>query len=135
MALYRELTGSERERIRTNVALVSNLLSGNFTFTALQGLYDSLPTGPAPAAEAVDVVGYGFGELLSAAPGLACAWMIDDEYGDDPAIVVAGRSLGCTPLSMIRNRIDDQEAWDLSELASATMATLRFHAVNAGETR
>ena len=133
MALYRDLRDDERELIRSYVTRASDALSGRaLSFATLQTLYDDLLADAEPATDDVMVVGYAFGELLATAPDLDWAWMMDDEYGDEPAVVVIGKSLGCTPLSMIRARIEDREAWDLAELAEATVQTLRMHASEAG---
>jgi len=50
---------------------------------------------------------------------------LDDDFGDEVAIVVEDRALGCAPLSMVRYRLDDGVPCDLVELMEATVHRVR----------
>lgn len=127
MLLYRTLTESELERVTTGVALAGRLVGSDKTasVTELQELYDVLLQDMNDAGAAIDALGYAFGNLLLQHDWLCWAMMLDEEFGDEVAVVVRDRKLGCSPLSMIRNRLQDAEPCDLAELVASTVARLR----------
>ena len=127
MALYRPLTEAELDGIAAGVALAGELLGVERPprIEDLQALYDALLDEPVKNAAAVDALGYAFGNLFLECDWLHWAMMLDDEYGDEISIAVEDRALGCSPLSMIRNRLEDQEAWKLAELLEETVSRLR----------
>lgn len=127
MPLYRTLTKAELERVTHGVALAGSLAGSKGVPSAaeLQALYDVLLEDLSGAETAVEALGYAFGNLLLKQDWLHWAIMLDDEFGDEIAVVVQDRELGCSPLSMIRNRLQDGEAWDLADLAASTISRLR----------
>jgi hypothetical protein len=127
MPLYRTLTEPELDRVKDGVALAGRLAGaeGRPIATELQALYDVLLQDLNGAEAAIEGLGYAFGSLFLEYDWLHWVMMLDDEFGDEVAIVVRDRELGCSPLSMIRNRLQDREACDLAELAASTVARLR----------
>ena len=92
----------------------------------VQQRYDEiLSARPQMPEEEVQALGYAFGELLRASGWLDWAMLVDDEYGDEISLSVRERQLGCCPLSMIRNRLEEGEATDLTQLRYATLKRLR----------
>lgn len=127
MPLYRDLTKPELDRVTDGVALAGRLAGaeGLPSATELQALYDVLLQGPDGAEAAIEALGYAFGSLVLQQDWLHWAMMLDDEYGDEVAVVVQDRELGCSPLSMIRNRLQEGDACDLAELVASTVSRLR----------
>jgi hypothetical protein len=127
MPLYRPLTELELDRVSAGIALAGRLLGSEAPPGAaeLQALYDLLLQEETVEGAAVEALGYAFGNLFLEYDWLHWAMMLDDEFGDEVAIVVRDRELGCSPLSMIRNRIQDGEPWDLADLIIATVFRLR----------
>lgn len=127
MGIYRSLTDTECESISAGIALAGHLAGsdGPPDFVDAQGLYDTLLLDPAPPDAATEAIGHAFGNLLLEQSWLSWAMMLDDEFGDEVAIVVRDRALGCSPLSMMRQRLGDGEPCDLVGLAEATVRRLR----------
>lgn len=127
MPLYRVLTKPELGRVSDGVELAGRLVgsAGAPSVAELQLLYDTLLQDQDGAGGAVEALGFAFGSLFLEHRWLDWAMMLDAEFGDEVAIVVRGRELGCSPLSMIRNRLEDGEPWDLAELIGSTVLRLR----------
>lgn len=127
MGTYRSLTDAERESISAGIALAGHLAgsSGPPDLVDAQVLYDVLLLDPARPNAATEALGYAFGNLLLEQSWLGWAMMLDDEFGDEFAVVVRDRALGCSPLSMMRHRLDDGEPCDLVGLLEATVHRLR----------
>lgn len=127
MALYRSLTQPELDRVADGVATAGRLAGSQGPPSAadLQALYDALLQDQTGAEAAVEALGYAFGSLFLQHDWLHWAMMLDDDFGDEVGVVVRDRALGCSPLSMIRNRLHDREPWDLAELLGATVFQLR----------
>jgi hypothetical protein len=127
MPLYRTLTEAELKRVAAGVALAGRLVGSDVSPSTaeLQALYNVLLHDRSGAEAAVEALGYAFGNILRHDDWLYWAMMLDDEFGDEVAIAVRDRELGCAPLSMIRSRLENGESWDLAELVSSTVSRLR----------
>ena len=127
MPLYRTLTEPELDRVTAGIALARRLAGseGVPSATEIQALYDVLLQDLNGADAAIEALGYAFGTLFFQQDWLHWAMMLDDEFGDEVAVVVQDRALGCSPMSIIRNRLQDGEACDLAELAASTVSRLR----------
>ncbi len=127
MGIYRSLSDCERESISAGVALAGHLtgLDGLPDLVGAQALYDALLPDLTRPHAATEALGYAFGNLFLEQTWLCWAMMLDDEFGDEVAIVVRDRALGCSPLSMMRHRLEDGEPCDLAELLDATVRRLR----------
>ena len=134
MTLYRALTNDELAEISEGLTLASHLLGPGVPPDAdgLQVLYDALLGDPTRPPAAVNALGFAFGQILLENRWLEWAMLLDDEFGSEISVAVVDRQLGCSPLSMIRNRLDDGEAWDLRELRDATIRRLRQLGQQAG---
>jgi hypothetical protein len=127
MATCRPLSETEMTRVSAGLSLASQLLGRDLPADAegVQVLFDALLSDPTRPARAVEALGFAFGQLFLRQNWLNWAMLLDDEFGDQIGIAVRDRQLGCSPLSMIKNRLDDGEAWNLSELCDATVQRLR----------
>lgn len=127
MALFRVLTDVELDRVAAGVRLAGDLVGseGPPQIADLQVLYDLLAQDTGSPTRAIEALGYAFGQCLLRHEWLHWAMMLDDDYGDEIAVAVRGRNLGCSPLSMLRNRLEDREPCDLADLMSVTANRLR----------
>ena len=127
VAMYRPLSDIETAKVLEGLRLAAHLLGPDLSANSegLQELYDALLDTPSRPASAVEALGFAFGEMLLEQDWLEWAMLLDDEYGDEISIAVADRQLGCSPLSMIRNRLEDGEVWDLAGLRDTTVKRLR----------
>src|SRR4051812_34618066 len=118
MPLHRMLTDDEFERVTGGVALASRLLGSARQPTAaeLQSLYDLLLKDADRPNSAVEALGYAFGNLFLEKDWLHWVMVTDAEFSEEPGIGVQDREVACSPLSMVRNRLEDGEDWDLAEL-------------------
>lgn len=126
MALYRPLSKSERDQVEAGVLLAARLLdvAEIYAVDQLQDLYDTLLTSADSDDRAVDALGYAFGSLMLRQEWLGWA-MLSDEFGSEISVAVQDRALGCSPLSMLRNRLSDGTPCDLAELLETTEGRLR----------
>lgn len=127
MPLYRDLSKQELDRLLEGAQLARRLCgaSGEPSAAQLQTLYDALLADAGRTDEAVQGLGFGFGGLLIRHDWLEWAMLEDAEFGDDFAVVVSGRELGCSPLTMMQYRLEDREPWNLADLAEETVSKLR----------
>ena len=87
---------------RQDLALIQRVLA--------QGLVDP------EATYTLQALGLAFGRaFLNEFPDYDW-WMVEDEYGRDPAIRYKETSLLVFPMTMISKRVEDGEAFDVSEL-------------------
>lgn len=63
----------------------------------------------------LQALGVTLGDVLVERFGL-CWCLVTDEYGTDPALIVAGRSIRLFPLTMISKRIERGETVEVREL-------------------
>jgi hypothetical protein len=124
---YRALSEPEQDRLTAGLALAARLVDAENApnVIELQALYDTLLQDANRSAAAVEALGYAFGNLFLQHDWLLWAMMLDNEFGDEAAVVVRDRKLGCSPLSMIRNRLQDEESCDLADLVATTVSRLR----------
>lgn len=125
---YRSLDELERQSLAAAIVVAEQLLAGR----ELQLVYDEvLAAKPVQSGQLVEMIGYMFGNSLVAESWLEWAMLIDPEYGDEISVRVQDRELGCAPLSMIRNRLEDAEQCSLAELRESTVHRLRQLAQHA----
>ena len=121
------LTDDEFERVTGGVTLAGKLLGlvRQPSAAELQSLYDVLLEDVDRPNSAVEALGYAFGNLFLEQDWLHWVMVTDAEFGDEPGIAVQDREVACSPLSMMRNRLEDGEHWDLLQLLDNTMTRLR----------
>ena len=126
MVNCRPLLEYELKYVEDNIALAGAIIqkSEPLEFSDLQEIYDMLLAEHEPVAQFVAALGYAFGQKFVQHDWLEWA-MLDDEYGKEIGIQVLGRSLTCTPVSMIQYRLEDRESWNLRELMETTVTHLR----------
>jgi hypothetical protein len=127
MGIYRPVNEPEIQQIRDGLILAAHLAVAEQPLGSedLQPLYDAFVGQAAQNPRAVEALGYAFGQLFLENDWLDWAMLSDEEYGDEISIAVKDRQLGCSPLSMIRNRLEDAEVWNLRELMETTVKRLR----------
>ena len=127
MLTYRPLSAAEHDRLLAGAELARRLVHGEGApnFEQLQSLYDGFLDDLERPEDAVRALGVAFGDLMTVEGWLDWGMMIDADFGDDFALIVQDRQLGCSPLSMIANRLEDGEPWDLRDLAASTVSQLR----------
>ena len=127
VATYRPLSDFELAKVSDGLRVASHLLDLDqpADIDDLQVLYDVLLSDPARPASAVEALGFAFGQVLLEQEWLEWAMLLDEEFGDEISVAVRDRRLGCSPLSMIKNRLEDGEAWSLIELRESTVRRLR----------
>lgn len=127
MSKYRALTEEELGQLEHALGHAARRIggSGTLTIAQVQACYDALLQDGEVEGETVDLLGLAFGELLRSVGWLSWQMLEDPEYGDVLSLVADGLSLSCSPLSMIANRLEDGEEWDLAELRDSTLRKLR----------
>ena len=127
MIAYRELDEGELALLEMKLLLAAGLFGSNTlpAFPDLQRKYDALLLDEAPSNGEIELLGYAFGAQLVLEEWLDWAMLIDPEYGDAIAVAATGLEVGCSPLDMISNRLEDGENWSLAELAQQALHRLR----------
>lgn len=127
MAIYRDLSDIEIQQLDDALTRVDHAINGiaGDVPGRLQRWYDALIEAEAPDVDEIELLGYAFARMLLAEDWLHWAVLVDSDYGDEVAVAIEDLEIGCTPLSMIANRIEDREAWDLAELCESTIRQLR----------
>jgi hypothetical protein len=126
VTIYRALTDRELSAIADGLRLAAHLVEPEpLDVDSLQSLYDVLLHDPDAPTQAIEALGFAFGQVLLEHDWLEWGVQQDAAFGDEISIVVANRQLGCAPLSMIRSRLEDREAWNLASLRDQTVARLR----------
>jgi hypothetical protein len=75
-------------------------------------------------------LGIAFGDALAQELGLG--WVaVEDDYGRDPALQLAGTSVLVFPMTAISRRIEDGETVDVFELFEGSCAAIRDTATKA----
>ncbi|WP_206241932.1 DUF3806 domain-containing protein [Novosphingobium terrae] len=119
---YRPLSDLEA----TDVANTIDAARQFFTGCPIQQAYDNLLSSTADRSDhATKLLGFLFGMSFLSEDWLEWSMLLDARYGDEISLQVRGRDLGCAPLSMIKNRLEDGEQWDLAELRDSTIDRLR----------
>jgi hypothetical protein len=122
LMIYRPLNVSEANYVANAMAEAEEFFAGR----SIQQAYDHfLSTTKDGSDHAIKFLGFLFGSSFLPEDWLEWGMALDAEYGDEICLRVSGRDLGCHPLSMIRNRLEDGEQWDLAELRDSTIARLR----------
>ena len=101
-ALVREMTGSELTGRLGDLALIQRVM-------------DARQVEP-EAAYSLQSLGLAFGKTFIQNSEHYDWWMVEDEYGRDPAIRYKETTLLAFPQTMISKRIEDGEAIDVREL-------------------
>jgi hypothetical protein len=120
---YRSLSAQEIEKIQTALSEIS--VSGAIDCDIVQYTYDAMLKQPVMKPRDIEILGYAFGHLMLQHDWLIWKMLIDEKYGDEISIAVTWRQLGCSPLSMIRNRLEDREACNIQNLLELTFIRLR----------
>jgi hypothetical protein len=111
--VVQELLGSELQGTREDLDLIQKLLDSH--------------TVEREATYTLQALGLAFGRVFIAENRDFDWWMVDDEYGRDPAVRYLKSSLLAHPKTMISKRIEDGENVDVVELfeqLAARMAQL-----------
>lgn len=75
-------------------------------------------------------LGISFGDAL--AQHMALVWVVvEDDYGRDPALSLAGTTVLVFPQTMISKRVEDGEDIDVFELFSGTCQAIRSSAADS----
>lgn len=128
MSSYRDLEGPEQETLEAALRDAASFLqTENFRdLEIIQQAYDAAVSDGNRIRRNAQLIGYAFGQsLIEAVDFLSWRMLCDSEYGDEISLGVLDRSLGCSPVSMIQNRLEDRERWDLLQLRSDTIDRLR----------
>lgn len=128
MSTYRDLEGAEQETLVAALREAANFLqTENFQdLDIIQKAYNTALDKNNIIERDAQLIGYAFGQsLVESVDFLSWQMLCDPDYGDEISLGVLGRSLGCSPLSMIKNRLEDREQWDLLQLRSDTIDLLR----------
>lgn len=92
-------------------------------FALLQRVLDSGQI-EAEATYELQILGMAFGRVFVNENRDYDWWMVEDEYGRDPAIRLKETSLLLFPLTIISKRIEDGEALDASDLYNGLIVRL-----------
>ena len=107
------------------MALAARLLDAPapFPLHKVQALYDVILDEFPTNRDAVDAIGFAFGECLVGKRDFE--WVtVDDEWGLEPSIALIGYDLTCHPLAMMHKRIERGERVNLQELLEDTLWTI-----------
>lgn len=119
---YRALSIQEESYVAAAIADAAKA----FKRRSLQQVYDHLlSTNADVEGDDVRLLGFIFGSGFLSEGWLEWAMLLDEEYGDEIGIRVRDGQTGCSPLTMVKNRLEDGESWDLSDLLNATVQRLR----------
>jgi hypothetical protein len=121
---YRALTNAEAADVEQKLVHAADWVA-NDPSPGLQAKYDLLLNQSVPSEDQIELLGYAFGAELARCDWLNWTMQLDNEYGDAISIAVDGLELGCAPLDMIRNRVEDRESSDLTQLVHDTVHRLR----------
>src|ERR1041385_3623996 len=91
------------------------------TIDDVQSLYDACLDVDDPPSEALLAIGLSFAQQIVSAANFE--WVrVSDEYGDETCVAAPGKEIFCSPISMIRKRLQERERLNLAELRDDTVA-------------
>ncbi|WP_052810591.1 DUF3806 domain-containing protein [Variovorax paradoxus] len=101
------------------------VLSGTMADLAvLQKVVDSKIVEP-EATYSLQALGLAFGKVFIETQENYDWWMVEDEYGRDPAIRYKQTTLLLFPMTMLSKRIEDGEEVDVAEIFKGLQETVR----------
>ena len=126
---FRPLTPHQEAELADGLELAATIARSSPPLSAdqVQTLYDTLLGQSFCDEDTVVALGFAFGDLIK--KQITLEWiLLDGDYGEEISLAVPGLRLVCSPISMMRKRLERGEAWDVDRLASDMATRLRSQA-------